>query len=60
MWESWEQAKIERLEDRVADLERKNQERSDRIFRWTMFAYMTAIIGLSIAAALVGASHPTH
>jgi hypothetical protein len=60
MWETWEQATIERLEKRVAELERKNRERSDRVFRWIMYAYMAVFIALAIAAVAIGASHPAH
>jgi CHASE3 domain sensor protein len=60
MWETWEQAKIERLEARIADLERKNWERSDRIFRWTLYAVMAVYIALVVAAVALGASHPDH
>lgn len=60
MLETWERAQIERLESRIADLERKNWERSDRNFRWIMNAYVVAIIGLTIAAVILDASHPGH
>jgi hypothetical protein len=60
MWETWEQAQIKRLEDRVEKLERKNWERSDRIFRWTMYGYTALAIALAIAAVAIGASNPNH
>jgi len=60
MLEAWEQAKIERLEKRVDDLERKNWERSDRTFHWIMRGYTAALIALTIAAIALSASHPGH
>lgn len=58
--EKWEQARIDRLEDRVAHLERKNWERSDFTFRLIMHGLTAAFVVLAIVAIAVSASHPAH
>jgi hypothetical protein len=58
--EKWEQARIDRLEKRVDQLEHKNWERSDFTFRLIMYGYAMAFAALAIAAVVFGASHPSH
>jgi hypothetical protein len=58
--ERWEQAQIDRLEKRVAQLERKNWERSTRAFQLTMYGFTAAFVVLAIVAVAVGATHPAH
>ncbi|MET0559323.1 MAG: hypothetical protein ABW065_11710 [Solirubrobacterales bacterium] len=60
MLETWEQAKIERLEDRVRDLERKNWERSTRTLQWAMYAYVAVWIAVVAATIATGIAHHGH
>lgn len=60
MWETWERARVERLEERIAKLERKNWERSERIFHWVFYGLMVVYIALVIAVVAIGASDPGH
>ncbi len=57
---SWEEARISRLEDRVERLERKDWERRDFILRWIVNGLTVVMIVLSIAAVVLGATHPGH
>jgi hypothetical protein len=58
--EKWEQARIERLEDRIVMLERKNWERSDFTFRLIMYCFTAAFVVLTLVAIAVSAAHPGH
>jgi hypothetical protein len=58
--EKWEQARIERLEDRIVWLERKNWERSDFTFRLTMYGLTAALVVLTLVAIAASAAHPGH
>jgi hypothetical protein len=48
--EKWEEARIERLEDRIVMLERKNWERSDFTFRLIMYGFTAAFVVLTLVA----------
>ena len=58
--EKWEQARIERLEDRIVLLERKNWERSDFTFRLIVYGLTSAFVILTLVANAVSAAHPGH
>jgi hypothetical protein len=58
--ESWEEARINRLEDRLSRLERKDWERRDFFFRLIMNSFAAAMIALSIAAIVLSAVHAAH
>jgi hypothetical protein len=58
--EKWEQARIERLEDRIVLLERKNWERSDFTFRLIMYGLTVAFVVLTLVAIAFSAAHPGH
>ncbi len=58
--EKWEQDRIDRLENRIAQLERKNWERSDFAFRLIMHGLTAAFVVLAIATIVVSASHPAN
>jgi hypothetical protein len=58
--EKWEEARIERLEDRIVLLERKNWERSDFTFRLVMYGFTAAFVVLTLVAIVVSAAHPGH
>ncbi len=60
MWETWERARVERVEERIAKLERKNWERSEQIFRWVFYGLMAVNIALIVAAVAIGVSDPGH
>jgi len=58
--EKWEQARIDRLEDRVFQLECKNWERSTRVFQLVMYGLTAAFVILAFVFVAVHASHPAH
>jgi hypothetical protein len=58
--ETWEEARINRLEDRVDRLERKDWERRDFILRWVVNGLTAVMIILSIAAVVLSTTHPGH
>jgi hypothetical protein len=58
--EKWEEARIERLEDRIVMLERKNWERSDFTFRLAMYGLTAAFVVLTLVAIAVSAAHSSH
>jgi len=58
--EAWEHGQIDRLEERVYQLERKNWERADFTFRVVMHSLAAAIVVLAIASIILSASHPAH
>jgi hypothetical protein len=60
MMEKWEQDRVDRLENRIAKLERKNWERADFTFKLIMYGLMGAFIALTVIAVAVSASHPPH
>ncbi len=57
--EAWEKARIDRLEVRVDQLERKNWERADFTFRLIMYGLTAAMVVLNIVMIAIAASHPT-
>ena len=58
--ETWEEARINRLEDRVDRLERKDWERRDFILRWIVNGLTAVMVILSIVAVVLSATHPGH
>jgi hypothetical protein len=58
--ETWEEARINRLEDRVDRLERKDWERRDFILRWVVNGLTAVMIILSIVAVVLSATQPGH
>jgi len=56
--EKWEQARVDRLEDRIAQIERKNWERSDFTFRLIVNGLTAAIVILAIVTIVLSASNP--
>jgi hypothetical protein len=58
--EKWEQARIERLENRIVWLERKSWERSDFAFRLIVYGLTSAFVVLTLVAIAVSVAHPGH
>ncbi|HEU4735790.1 MAG TPA: hypothetical protein VFS48_02030 [Solirubrobacterales bacterium] len=58
--EAWEEVRINRLEDRVDRLERKDWERRDFILRWIVNGLTAVMIVLSIVAIVLSATQPGH
>jgi hypothetical protein len=58
--EAWEEARMNRIEDRIDRLERKDWERRDFILRWIVNGLTATMIVLSIAAVVLSATHPGH
>jgi hypothetical protein len=56
MLDTGEQAQIDRLEKRVYQLERRNWERADFKFRVVIHCLTGAIIALTIASIVFGAT----
>jgi len=55
--EKWELARIDRLEDRIDQFDRKNWERSSRNFLLIIYGVSAAMILLAIATIVLSASH---
>jgi hypothetical protein len=55
--ESWEEARINRLEDRVDRIERKEWERREFILRLIMHGFTAIMVAVSIASVIIGATH---
>jgi quinol-cytochrome oxidoreductase complex cytochrome b subunit len=53
---TWEQARIDRLEHRVDQLERKSWERADFTFRLVMYGLTAAMVVLNIVTIAIAAS----
>ncbi|HEY7951141.1 MAG TPA: hypothetical protein VID51_09975 [Solirubrobacterales bacterium] len=58
--EAWEKARVDRLEVRVDQLERKNWERADFTLRLIMYGLTAAIVVLNIVMIAIAASNPGH
>jgi hypothetical protein len=58
--ETWEEARINRLEDRIDRLERKEWERRDFILRLIMHGLSATLVALSIASIVLSIAHATH
>jgi hypothetical protein len=56
----WEEKRIDRLEDRVVQLERKNWERSDFAFRLIMHGLTAVFVVLTVVAVVISALHSAH
>ncbi len=54
--EAWEETRIDRLEERLKRIERKEWERREFVLR----LLMVAVVLLSIAAVVLSATHPGH
>lgn len=58
--ETWEKARIDRLETRVDQLERKSWERADFTFRLIMYGLTAALVVLNIVTIAIAAGSPGH
>jgi len=58
--EAWEKARLDRLETRVDQLERKSWERADFTFRLVMYGLTAALVVLNIVTIAIAASSPGH
>ncbi len=58
--EAWEKARVDRLETRVDQLERKDWERADFTFRLIMYGLTAALVVLNIVTIAIAASNPGH
>jgi hypothetical protein len=58
--ETWEESRINRLEDRIDRLERKDWERRDFILRLIMHGLSATMVVLSIASIVLSIIHATH
>jgi hypothetical protein len=58
--ETWEEARINRLEDRVDRIERKEWERRDFILRLAMHGLTATMVAVSIASIVLSILHVTH
>jgi len=58
--ETWEKARVDRLEARVDQLERKNWERADFTFRLVMYGLTAAMVVLNVVMIAIAATSPSH
>lgn len=58
--ETWEEARINRLEDRIDRIERKEWERRDFILRWVVNGLTAVMVVLSIVTIVLSATSPGH
>ena len=58
--DSWEEARINRLEERIDRIERKEWERRDFILRLVMHGMTALMVAISIASVVISATHPGH
>jgi len=58
--EAWEEARINRLEDRIDRIERKEWERRDFILRLIMHGLSATLVAVSIASIVLSILHATH
>jgi hypothetical protein len=58
--ETWEEARINRLEDRISRIERREWKRREAIFRLITNAFVVAMIVLATAAVVLAAAHHGH
>ena len=56
----WEEARINRLEERLDQIERKEWERRDFILRLVMHGLTALMVAISITSVVIGATHPGH
>ncbi len=56
---TWEELRINRLEDRIDRLERKEWERRDHVFRLIMHGLSATMVVLSIASIVLSIIHAT-
>jgi hypothetical protein len=57
---TWEDARIDRLEDRINRLEHKERERRELAFRWITNALLIAMLILTTVIITLAATHPGH
>ncbi|HWI95964.1 MAG TPA: hypothetical protein VNS60_07860 [Solirubrobacterales bacterium] len=58
--EAWEEARINRLEDRIDRLELKERERRDFTFRLIMHGLTATMVAVSIASVILSIIRATH
>jgi hypothetical protein len=58
--ETWEEARINRLEDRIDRIERKEWERRDFILRLIMHGLTATLVAISIASIVLSILRATH
>jgi hypothetical protein len=58
--ETWEEARINRLEDRMDRLELKERERRDFTFRLIMHGFTAMTVAVSIASIVLSIIHAAH
>jgi hypothetical protein len=58
--ESWEEARINRLEDRIDRIERKEWERRDLALRVAMYVLTAITVAVSIASIVLSIIRATH
>ena len=58
--ETWEEARINRLEDRIDRLELKERERRDFIFRLVMHGLTATMVAVSIASIVLSIIRAAH
>jgi hypothetical protein len=58
--ETWEEARINRLEDRIDRLELKERERRDFTFRLIMHCLTATMVAVSIASIVLSIVRATH
>jgi hypothetical protein len=58
--ETWEEARINRLEDRIDRLELKERERRDFIFRLILHGLTAIMVVVSIASIVLSILRATH
>jgi hypothetical protein len=58
--ETWEEARINRLEDRVDRIERKELERRDFILRLVMHGLTAIMVAVSIASIVLSIARAAH
>jgi hypothetical protein len=55
--ETWEESRINRLEDRINRIERKEWQRREAILRLITNAFVVATIVLAVVAVVFAATH---
>lgn len=57
---TWEDARIDRLEERINRIERKEWERRELVFRWITNGFLIAMIIFTTVMITLAATHPGH
>lgn len=58
--EAWEEARINRIEDRIDRIERKEWERRDFILRLVMHGFTAIMVVVSIASIVLSIARAAH